>query len=300
MDDILPNFLIVGAAKAGTTSLFHYLNQHPDVFIPPRKECRFFSQMPGNFKGPGAKSQNDIITSINEYKKLFLPGKNIVARGDISNDYLYYYKKSISNIKKHLNEEVKIIIILRNPIDRAYSNYLQHVREGWERITFEEALEAESERKKNNWAWPFLYKEVSLYYRPVKAFISSFKNVHIFLFEDFKNMQKLLSQIYLILGVSDIQISDIDQKYNVSGLPKNILLHHFYLLTAKLKPLFIPVAEIFFPREKVQQKMSQWKAKNLKKVPIRPETRQYLKEYFRKDVLKLNNIIDRDVKRWIE
>jgi len=67
-----PNFLIVGAAKSGTTSLFHYLNQHPDVFIPRRKECRFFSQMPGNFiGGEAACFQNNVIKTINEYEMLF-------------------------------------------------------------------------------------------------------------------------------------------------------------------------------------------------------------------------------------
>lgn len=300
MNNLLPNFLIVGAAKSGTTSLFHYLTKHPDVFIPSRKEGRFFSQMPGNFKGPGAKPQNDIIVSINDYKKLFLPGKNAAARGDISNDYLFYYKKSISNIKKHLNEEVKIIIILRNPMDRAYSNYLQHVREGWENISFEEALKAEYNRKKNNWAWPFLYKEVSLWSRPVKAFLSNFKNVYVFLFEDLFNIQRILHQIYTILGVSDCFKPDTSRKYNISGVPKAKLLHNMYINAAKLKPLFMPLLGLLFSPEKLQYKMSKLKARNLRKTSIKPETYQYLKEYFRKDIEDLNNLIDRNVKSWLE
>jgi len=143
MSKNLPNFLVVGVAKSGTTSLYHYLNQHPDIFIPSRKECRFFSSKPGNFKGPGREFQNDTIKDIQGYRRLFLGCFNISARGDVSNDYLFYYTESIENIKRHIGEDAKIIIRLRNPIDRAYSNYLRHIREGWEALSFEDGLEAE-------------------------------------------------------------------------------------------------------------------------------------------------------------
>ena len=113
MENHLPNFLILGAVKSGTTSLFYYLNQHPDIFIPPRKEGRFFSQMPGNFEGPGADYQNDVIQTIGDYRKLYSGTENVTARGDISNDYLFYYQRSIENIKIYLGEGVKIIIVLR-------------------------------------------------------------------------------------------------------------------------------------------------------------------------------------------
>ena len=80
-----------------------YLNSLDEVFIPDRKECRFFSDMPGNFiGGPAADYQNDTIQSIEDYKILFNGAENIPLKGDISNDYFYYYNQSIANIKKIL------------------------------------------------------------------------------------------------------------------------------------------------------------------------------------------------------
>ena len=141
-----PNFLVVGAAKSGTTSLFNYLTQHSDIYIPEVKECRFFSQLPKNYKGLGAEFfPNSGITDERVYFNLFSGHEDKVC-GDMSNDYLYYYEKSIKNIKKYLGNEIKIVIVLRNPIDRAYSNYMHHIRDGWENISFEQALDDENRR----------------------------------------------------------------------------------------------------------------------------------------------------------
>ena len=89
---------MVGAAKSGTTSLFNYLTKHSDIYIPEVKECRFFSQLPKNYKGLGAEFfANNGITDERDYFKLFSGHENKVC-GDISNDYLYYYENSIQNI----------------------------------------------------------------------------------------------------------------------------------------------------------------------------------------------------------
>ena len=88
----MPNFLIVGAARCGTTSLYQWLRQHPEIYIPNKKECRYFSKMPKNFKGPGdEKVNNSIIHSFSEYESLFDEVKDEKAIGDISPDYLFYY-----------------------------------------------------------------------------------------------------------------------------------------------------------------------------------------------------------------
>ena len=119
---ILPNLLIVGAAKSGTTSLHNYLIQHPDVFMSKHKEPHFLinneiglSRIP---KG---------INKINDYSNLFLNSENYQYRGESSAMYLQFPEIAIKNIKKYLDKHVKIIIMLRNPVDRAFSGY-QHVK----------------------------------------------------------------------------------------------------------------------------------------------------------------------------
>lgn len=296
-----PNFLIVGAAKSGTTSLFNYLNQHPDIFIPSRKECRFFSEMPRNFIGGGsAEYQNDTIQSIEEYKELFKEGKYVKAKGDISNDYLFYYDRSISNIKKYLGNEVKIIVILRNPIDRAYSNYLHHVREGWENLSFEEALEKEGERKSNNWAWPFLYKEVGLYYKQVKAYMESFAHVQVYLYEELANMPKILSTIFQFIEVENIDISNISNRYNISGYPKSKIVHCFMTRKNLFKKIIKPAYNFLIPGEQRKRFSAYIKNSNLKKTPMKYDTREHLTSYFKDDIMKLNSLIEKDCTSWLQ
>ncbi len=300
-DKSLPNFLIVGAAKSGTTSLFNYLNQHPDIFIPSRKECRFFSDMPRNFIGGGsAEYQNDTVQSIEGYKELFQNGKQAKAKGDISNDYLYYYNKSIKNIKKYLGSNVKIIIILRNPIDRAYSNYLHHVREGWEELSFEEALAKEEERKRNNYAWPFYYKEVGMYCKQVKAYLDAFSNVRIYLFEELFNMPRLLSSLFDFIGVADLDITNLGNQYNVSGYPKIKFIHNLITKKSFISSIIRPAYKCLLPSESRKKITAYIKNNNLQKMPMNNDTRQFLKNYFRDDILKLNSLIDKDCTAWLQ
>ena len=119
------DFLVVGAAKSGTSTLFETLRMHPGIFIPQRKECRYFSCMPENFSGPRSVQPKHIIKSLDEYRVLFNTAKSGQFRGDVSPDYLYYHRNAVPKILDEINAQVPIVIVLRNPIDRAYSNYLQ-------------------------------------------------------------------------------------------------------------------------------------------------------------------------------
>ena len=138
MKNKLPNFLIVGAAKSGTSSLHNYLNQHPQVFMPSYnkegikvKEPRFL------IKDLVQHRLHNGVWSFEEYQSLFDYVKDEKAIGESTVLYLYYYKHTIKNIKHYLGEDVKIIIILRNPADRAYSAF-QHVSRGFkENSSFE-------------------------------------------------------------------------------------------------------------------------------------------------------------------
>ena len=116
---MLPNFLIVGAAKSGTTSLYRYLQQHPDIFMSQKKEPKFFSSqfLKFPFVGPGDQNMElSICKTFDKYESLFKYADNIKAVGEASADNLYYYTHAIPLIKKYLGN-VKILIILRNPID---------------------------------------------------------------------------------------------------------------------------------------------------------------------------------------
>ena len=122
MKNKLPNFLIVGAAKCGTSSMHNYLNQHHDVFMCDPKEPHFLIN-----KEIGTERISVGVSEKIAYEKLFLDGENLKYRGESSVMYLMYPEIVIPKIKEYLGNDVKIIIMLRNPVERAYSGY-QHVK----------------------------------------------------------------------------------------------------------------------------------------------------------------------------
>ncbi|MBX6422897.1 sulfotransferase [Thermosulfurimonas sp. F29] len=298
----LPNFLIVGAAKSGTTSLYYYLKEHPEIFLPDKKELRFFSQMRGDFRGPGDENLNrTIVKDINDYMKFFETVKMEKAVGDISPDYLYYFRNSIKNIKKFLGDP-KIIIILRNPIERAYSHYLYFLRDGREYLSFEEALSQEERRNLLNWEWAWFYKDVGFYYNQVKAYLENFSEVKIYLYDDLKkDPLKLVQDIYKFLEVNDSFVpKSINEKFNISGVPKNKFLHK---LLVQPNPIIFPIKFVLksmLPRDTRQRLRNKFLQKILKKPQMKPETREYLKQLYKEDILKLQELIKRDLSHWLK
>lgn len=293
-----PDFLIVGAAKSGTTSLYNYLSKHPKIHIPDVKECRFFSQLQKNFVGLGAEFfVNEGITDEETYFSLFDENK---VCGDISNDYLYYHKQSIRNIKKYLASDIKIIIILRNPIDRAYSNYMHHVRDGWENKTFEEALLSENQRIRDNWSWSYHYFNTGLYYNQVKSYLDNFKNVKILIYEDLKE-QKIIDEILQFLNLTSIDYTFSKEKQNISGVPKSILVNK--ILNNKRLSIIISKLLKQLIDKKSRQQLLNFRLKllnaNLKQIKMKASTRQNLSNKFSHDINKLSVLIDRDLSNWL-
>lgn len=290
MEVKLPNFLIVGSAKAGTTSLYHYLKQHPEVYMPEMKEPRFFVSTifkELNLKDPYCKSiSKDIIFTFEDYIKLFKDAKNERAIGEASPQYLYYYSTAIPCIKKHLGS-IKIIIIIRNPIDCAYSYYGHALRDLNEVLPFEKCLQK--------------YIDVFFYYKQISAYMLNFSHVKVFLFNDLKNdALGLIKDVYKFLEVDSSFIPNINIEYNVSGIPKNKFIQNLITKENIFKSIFKIATKIILPEVKRLRLIENFKARNLKKLgKMKPETRQYLKGIYREDILKLQDLLNRDLTHWL-
>ena len=202
-----PNFFIIGAAKSGTTSLWQYLRQHPDIFMPEdigRKEPSFYCDTYG-------------VDSYEVYLSLFKDAGSRKRVGEASTPYL----SSPESAEKilHAVPDAKIIMLLRNPVDRAYSLYKWMFQYGYETIpTFEEALEAEVSARKDCqdfitgkfykgsfcYYWDFLYFSSGLYYQQVKRYYKLFPKdqLAVIIFEEFaKNTLQSVHGLYAFLGV---------------------------------------------------------------------------------------------------
>ena len=297
----LPNFLIVGAAKSGTSSLHNYLNQHIDIFMPSYteqgvkvKEPRFL------IKDLIQNRVHNGIWNWSDYKELFNNVKDEKLIGESTVLYLYYYKEAIKNIKLRLGDDIKIIIMLRNPVERAYSAY-QHVSRGMkENNTFEKALELEEERLDKD---PFLtpmvmYKSMGMYFKMVKAYLESFDQVHIIYYEDFRdNTMDSVQKTFDFLGVDRDPSINI-KMYNVGGRRwNNYLLKRFFMKQGRfhfLLKLLIPNRfRTFFRNQLVNYSMENSPTISLK-------VKKELRSFFKKDIEHLSKLLNKDLKHWIE
>ena len=266
--------------------MFETLSKHPGIFIPQRKECRYFSCTLGEFAGPGPQYANTVIRSLEEYQGLFKKAKPGQIYGDISPDYLYYYQNAVPKILKELNAQVPIIIVLRNPIDRAYSSYLYHLREGWENLSFENALDAEEERRAANWAWGWSYVDIGLYAKQVKAYTDNFERVLLLLFEEDIVTGQAAEKVLDFINLPSVPEIPADIHANVSGYPQNRWLHRVMtdeLIVRKIKKA-IKATPLYANSKRVYRKILE---ANLKKEEMAAKTREMLKEKFQGDVALL-------------
>jgi hypothetical protein len=297
---ILPNFLIVGAARSGTTSLYEYLRMHPQVFMSGFKEPRFMISrvIAEHLKGIGDEKKR-IFTDFDEYCRLFEGAVGKEAIGEASTEYLYHHQEAIKNIK-HFLGTVKIIIMLRNPVDRAFSNYMHLVRDNREFLPFEQALAEEEKRNNEGWSSAWFYKGKGVYYPGVKAHMDNFRDVKICLYDDLKkDSVSLTRSVYDFLEVDASFEPDTRTIYNASGAPKLKTINKFFIEPTLLRGALRTVGKLILKEEGWIRLRDTMRPKVLAKMEMKPETRRYLAGLFREDILKLQDLIQRDLSPWL-
>lgn len=297
---MLPNFLIIGAAKAGTTAFWHYLNQHPQIYMSPHKEPRYFALCgrPVDFRGPGDATRFRFVTDFEEYEGLFSGVGGERAIGEASPWYLYV--PSAAPAIKDRIPDVKLVAILREPVERAFSNYLHAVREGLEPLkTFREAMEAEEGRIQAGWSPRFHYKQKGFYFRQLSHYLEYFdrEQLRIYLYDDFiETPAELFADLFGFLGV-DVEFEvDMRQKLNVAWVPRSLalgrVLREGNSLTRAVRRLVPKIV-----RERIKKGIG---ALNEKPKPVLPpEDRTHFRREYREDVLQLEGLLRRSLENWM-
>jgi len=293
-----PNFIIVGVARCGTTSLFHYLKQHPDIGMSKIKEPKYFSSIDLNLPQTGVGDGtvfSKLVTSEMNYDELFDGLESFKTIGEGSSDCFYYHKMVIPRIKEKLGD-VKIIVCLRNPIERAFSAYNNLVRDSREYLSFSDGLAEEQNRIVNNWDWMWHYKNGGLYAEALEHYQKEFTNVKVVFFEDLESKPyEVLNELFVFLGVKSKISIDVDTRYSHSGKPKSKIVS---LLTNRKNPIVFMMREIalkFIPRKYLEKAASKMFVKDT----ILSEDRKQLQSFFKKDILKLEILLNRDLKSWL-
>lgn len=296
----LPNFIIVGAAKSGTTSIYEYLVQHPQIFMPVCKEPHYFSRAP----------HPQIAKNDSEYENLFSPAGKETAIGEASVTYIQ--DPDAPNRIKELLGNVKILIFLRNPVIRAYSAWWHMVQLGFEIHSFEKALEIEKNRmqsedfqKKSPMHHTFyFYRENGYYSVQIERYFSIFgrENVKIFIFEEMiQDLKKTCFEIFDFLNVEtdfipDFKIHNAAQSGRVAGLhkllasPPTILKNAFDKFPLKMK--------IWIYR--CLKNLYWFNTKESSRPPLDDYIKRSLTEGYKQDIQKLERLLGKDLSCWKE
>lgn len=281
-----PDFFLVGAAKSGTTSLFRYLVQHPSIFIPRNKELHYFADL--------SVSRGGSYRTLDAYLRLFERCPDEVRAGDASTSYLP--SPSAAARIREVRPDARILAVLRNPVDRAYSHYW-HQRVGFrEEATFEQALEEEPARIEAGLTYGFLYTRTGMYHEQLRRFTDAFgSRVRVYLFDDLRSDPAALCRdVFAFLEVDPDHPVDTSRVYLRSGPPRSSALGR---LLVKPFPGRRWLVRKWPHRMRVlKQAVSQ---KNVTAPPpMDPETRARLTEVFRPDIERLEELLNRDLSGW--
>ncbi|MBZ8179763.1 sulfotransferase domain-containing protein [Oscillatoria salina] len=298
-----PDFFLVGAAKCGTTSMYKYLRQHPEIFMPQDKEPHFFG-CDLNYSSLSIKNEQ-------EYLALFSEAKNGQRIGEASVWYLYS-EKAAEEIKNFC-PSAQIIIMLRNPVDMLYSLYNYFIATGRENIAdFGSALAAEKERKqglrlpKTLYSFPqelLYYREIAKYTKQCQAYLDCFgkDNIHWIIFDD------LLIEPEIVYKKT-LKFLRVNEEFQVPFTQENkakIRISRSKKIQKLLKnPLSIWLVRKMMPRPnqgKLFRLIKAWdKINNKYTTPpaMNKEIRKNLQKEFAPEVERLSELLGRDLTHW--
>lgn len=312
----LPNFFLAGAPKAGTTSLYHYLAQHPEIYMSPIKEpCHFSTEIrPENFsdemragaeaafreqreyvQGPMSRQRwGGLGMDWDDYGKLFRNVKAETAIGEASVTYLWS-KTAAANIHAKI-PHAKILVVLRDPVSRTFSEYLEPHKAGVLRCSFRNYVESclSCENGKISLWWPIL--ETGLYYESVKRYLDRFprENVCILFYDDYRTEPaSALAEIFRFLNVDTRFTPDLSKRHNEPRLPRFVSINRFLNQAGGLNRLATRVPSAFKP---LLRKLA---LRPRDSVAVTPADREFLLSYYREDIGKLAQLLNRDLTAWL-
>lgn len=302
----VPDFYIVGAPRSGTTALYSVLSNHPQTCMPLEKEPMFFSlwdQPPFYEIRKTRHKLSWVKVTLDEYLELFSGAKDGQILGEGSTWYLYKHKTVIPNIKRLYGDDfrkIKIIILLRNPAERAWSQYLAKISEKVENLDFATAIKPETiqKRQRDRLTPTYDYMGVSRYFDQVKAYLDNFSKVKIYFYEEMFGRENAdVSPVLEFLGLDFNVNQALPKVVNPSGIPSNSFFAHAMNLFFSNYGLKSILKKAVPPKMRRDIKLLS-KARMLRKPPIDPVIRQDLLRQYQEDIFNLQRLLDKDLSFW--
>jgi len=276
----------------------HISSSTPISSCPRQRNCVIFP-IPENLS---EEYVHKGVTTLEEYQGHFLDVKSEKIIGEASPMYLYW-PTTAERIKATL-PDVKLLAILRNPVDRAYSSYMHAIRDWREPAgSFEAALEMEQERIDAGWGILWHYKNAGFYFQQLTRYYEIFEpdQIKVVLYDDLvSNPHDLIRDIFAFLDIDQTFEPDISSHPNVSGFPKNPRFHEFMnQLFQKDNPIK-RFSRKLFPESFRRNVMEKMRGPNLEKRVMPRDVRTELVNTYYDDIKSLENLIQRDLSIWLE
>lgn len=269
-----PTFVVIGAIKSGTTSLYYYLCQHPGIFMPPVKQLNHLISHPEKrspFQGPDV-TYKLACRNRSDYFDIFRDAPEEAVIGEVT--HIYLYAPESPGLIHDVLDTPRIIAVLRNPIDRAYAQYSFLRKLQLEPLsTFEAALEIEKARIKAGWDPVFHYLNRGFYSKQLSRYYEIFPsaNLKIYKFEDFfQEPASSMADLFRFIRVHEGFVPDLTKKHLPAGDPRN--------------PQYLPFESNGVPEPK----------------QMVPETREYLREFFAADIAAAEQLTGLNLGDWLE
>lgn len=316
MNNKKPNIFLVGAPKSGTTSIYNYLNEHPEIYMSPIKEPHYFSkdirrkhfskdynqrnkldlnQYFSNNKMP--KIQIAFIEDFHQYTQLYRDLRGEKYYGEASTGYLF--SKVAAKEIFDINPNAKIIMILRNPLERTYSHWRMDSRAGYSLSNdFYQDVIYDFSLQDNKWGGKSnTYIQLGLYSEQVKRYLDYFpkENIKIFFYEELENTPEVLKKdLYNFLEIKNINI-DFKKRYNIDFKARNFIIQ--FLFTRYRKQNFF-IKNLLPKKLKVLLKKIFFEPSVSRNHKIDKDIQEKIYQFFSDDIINLEKLLDINLSNW--
>ncbi|MBP1464223.1 sulfotransferase [Candidatus Chloroploca sp. M-50] len=293
-----PEFIVLGAQKAGTTALRHVLAQHPQVYLPTFPEPAFFSFEGGapSYGGPQSPtSRFGMIPTVEAYEALYANALNDRILGDISSHYSYCWPEQTAACMHRYVPHARLIAILRQPADRAYSAFNMMRQKGLEPLAdFAAALAAEDRPQRTNWTPDFRYRHNGRYSIHLAPYFRLFgaQQIRIFLYEEWTTSPAwVIAEICRFLGLAE-QPLELNGRHRESLRPRSLTVMRMLRQARRLSgPLSERIPAM------LRSRLHTWLW--VRPAPLLPAVRRDLTASYAADIQRLEELIQRDLRHWL-
>ncbi|MFK8025101.1 MAG: sulfotransferase [Ilumatobacter sp.] len=290
-----PTFYVIGAYRSGTTTLYRTMRQHPEVFLPLEKEPMFFAIDENPDASPVLRSRS--VADRAEYESLYAPCRPDQLPGDISPEYLRnpYVAGHLASVVP----DARIVAVLRNPIERAWSDFLLHRRDGNEPCeTLEAALAEQAERQSGEDHRAGHYIDTGMYAQQLRRYFDHFpaEQIHVVLFEDLRtDFAATMAAIFEHVGVDPTVTVTEESAINASGVPRNPVVAAVLKARGRLRP-YVSRSVL----ERVRPLWDRVLSTQLDRPTFTPTDRALLTDIYRDEIADLATLLDRDLSAWTD